>query len=85
MRIPCSSSDLGQPENPIHTSGLVTFFEQLRQRGFSEAEIYRMSRDNPARGFWASSEAQRAKGQISGINSTAVVATIRLSGMPALM
>ena len=43
------TSDLGQPENPIHTSGLVTFFEQLRQRGFTEAEIRRMSRENPAR------------------------------------
>jgi hypothetical protein len=43
------SSDMGQPANPIHTDALVTFFKGLREQGFSQAEIARMSKENPAR------------------------------------
>ena len=43
------SSDMGQVGNPIHTDGLVAFFEGLREQGFTQAEIERMSRTNPAR------------------------------------
>ncbi len=43
------SSDMGQPANPIHTDALVTFFKGLREQGFTQAEIARMSQENPAR------------------------------------
>jgi len=43
------ASDLGQVGNPLHPDGLVSFFEALRQEGFTAAEIARMSQDNPAR------------------------------------
>jgi len=43
------SSDLGQAGNPLHPDGLVAFFRGLRGQGFSEAEIDRMSKTNPAR------------------------------------
>ena len=43
------SSDLGQPANPLHPDGLVAFFSALRKEGFSQAEIDRMSKTNPAR------------------------------------
>ncbi len=43
------SSDLGQVGNPLHPDGLVTFFESLRKSGFSQAEIDRMSKENPAK------------------------------------
>lgn len=42
------SSDMGQPSNPIHTDGLVAFFKGMAQQGFSQAEIDRMSKINPA-------------------------------------
>jgi|SRR5579859_4476875 len=42
------SSDMGQPANPVHPDGLQLFFEGLRKQGFSQAEIDRMSRTNPA-------------------------------------
>lgn len=43
------SSDLGQPNNPLHPDGLATFYELLRQQGFSQAEVDLMSKTNPAR------------------------------------
>lgn len=43
------SSDMGQPANPIHPDGLVLFFNGLKQQGFTEVEIDRMSKENPAR------------------------------------
>ncbi|HEY4048489.1 MAG TPA: DUF6282 family protein [Acidobacteriaceae bacterium] len=43
------SSDMGQPANPIHPDGLVSFFNGLKQQGFTQAEIDRMSKENPAR------------------------------------
>ena len=43
------SSDLGQAGNALHPDGLVEFFKVLRSHGFSEAEIDRMSKVNPAR------------------------------------
>ena len=42
------SSDLGQPGNPLHPDGLVTFFAELRKAGFSQAEIDMMAKTNPA-------------------------------------
>ena len=42
------SSDLGQVLNPIHTDGLLAYFEQLREHGFTEAEIDLMAKRNPA-------------------------------------
>lgn len=43
------SSDLGQAGNVAHPDGLVTYFKMLRSNGFSDAEIDRMSKVNPAR------------------------------------
>ena len=43
------ASDLGQPGNPLHPDGLLAFFRALRAQGFSDADIERMSRTNPAR------------------------------------
>jgi hypothetical protein len=43
------SSDLGQPANPLHPDGLVAFFAALRKEGFTQADIDRMSKVNPAR------------------------------------
>jgi hypothetical protein len=43
------SSDLGQPLNPVHTDGLLAFVAKLAAEGFTEAEIDRMLRENPAR------------------------------------
>lgn len=42
------SSDLGQSMNPIHTDGLAVFLAKLRNSGFSQAEVDRMSKVNPA-------------------------------------
>ncbi len=42
------SSDLGQSMNPIHTDGLAVFLAKLRGAGFTQEEIDRMSRINPA-------------------------------------
>ncbi|HEV2273172.1 MAG TPA: DUF6282 family protein [Acidobacteriaceae bacterium] len=42
------SSDMGQPANPIHPDGLLALFKGLRAQGFTEAEIARMSKENPA-------------------------------------
>jgi uncharacterized protein DUF6282 len=43
------SSDMGQPENPLHTDGLTAFYAGLRGQGFTQAEIDRMAKENPAR------------------------------------
>lgn len=42
------SSDLGQPDNPLHPDGLVAFFDGLGREGFTSAEIDLMSKTNPA-------------------------------------
>ncbi len=42
------SSDLGQAGNPLHTAGLLAFFEDLKKQGLTQAEIDRMSKVNPA-------------------------------------
>jgi len=42
------SSDMGQPTNPLHTDGLIAFFKGLREQGFTQAEIDRMAKQNPA-------------------------------------
>lgn len=42
------SSDLGQPSNPPHPDGLVSFFNGLQKEGFTSAEIDLMSKKNPA-------------------------------------
>jgi hypothetical protein len=43
------SSDLGQMGNPLPPDGFGEFLLALRARGFSEVDINRMSRQNPAR------------------------------------
>jgi hypothetical protein len=43
------SSDLGQAANPLHPDGLVAFFAALKKEGFTQIEIDRMSKINPAR------------------------------------
>lgn len=42
------ASDLGQPANPSHPHGLITFFDGLEQEGVSSADIDLMSKTNPA-------------------------------------
>jgi hypothetical protein len=42
------ASDLGQVANPVHPEGLKLFFAGMRQQGFTEAELARMSQANPA-------------------------------------
>ncbi len=43
------SSDLGQPNNPVHPDGLAAYFEVLRKAGLTQAEIDLMSKTNPAK------------------------------------
>ena len=43
------SSDLGQPGNPLHPDGWVTFFQELRAQGFSQQQIDQMAKVNPAK------------------------------------
>jgi hypothetical protein len=43
------SSDLGQPQNPLHTDGLLALYKGLMAQGISAADIDLMSRKNPAR------------------------------------
>jgi len=43
------SSDLGQPNNPLHTDGLQNLYRTLKAQGFSDAEIAQMSKTNPAK------------------------------------
>jgi hypothetical protein len=42
------SSDLGQKGNALPPDGLVAFIDALRARGFTDAQLNRMSRQNPA-------------------------------------
>ena len=43
------SSDLGQKGNPLPPDGFGEFLAAMRDRGFTEQEIDRMSKQNPAR------------------------------------
>jgi hypothetical protein len=43
------SSDLGQAATPLHPDGLLAMYQYLKSQGFSEAEIDRMSKVNPAK------------------------------------
>jgi len=43
------SSDLGQPQNPLHTDGLLELYRGLMAHGVSAADVDVMSRKNPAR------------------------------------
>jgi hypothetical protein len=43
------SSDLGQPQNPLHTDGMLMFFNALLKEGISQADIDLMSKTNPAK------------------------------------
>jgi hypothetical protein len=43
------SSDMGQPGNPLHPDGLLALFNGLEKEGITQAEINRMSKENPAR------------------------------------
>jgi len=43
------SSDLGQATNPLHPDGLLAFYQYLVREGFSEAEVDRMAKVNPAK------------------------------------
>jgi len=43
------SSDLGQPNNPLHPDGLLELYKTLKAQGFSDAEVAQMSQTNPAR------------------------------------
>jgi hypothetical protein len=43
------SSDLGQAANPLHPDGLLALYQYLKSQGFSEGEIDRMAKVNPAK------------------------------------
>ncbi len=43
------TSDLGQAGSPLPADGLASFMEGLRKRGFSNQELDRMAKQNPAR------------------------------------
>ena len=43
------SSDLGRPQGPLHTDGLLAMYKGLMAKGVSAADIDTMSRRNPAR------------------------------------
>jgi len=43
------SSDLGQPQNPLHTDGLLAMYKGLMANGVGASDIDLMSRRNPAR------------------------------------
>jgi hypothetical protein len=43
------SSDMGQPANPLHPDGLTAFYAGLRAQGFTQSEIDRMAKENPAK------------------------------------
>lgn len=42
------SSDLGQPDSPLHPVGLISYFAALRQEGLSQSDIDQMAKTNPA-------------------------------------
>ncbi|HEY3835211.1 MAG TPA: DUF6282 family protein [Bryobacteraceae bacterium] len=41
------AGDLGQPVNPLHPDGLVSYFDGLRGAGFTDEELGVMTRENP--------------------------------------
>jgi predicted metal-dependent phosphotriesterase family hydrolase len=43
------SSDLGQEGNPLPADGFGEFILAMRDRGFTDQELDRMTRENPAR------------------------------------
>jgi hypothetical protein len=43
------SSDLGRAGDPLHPDGMLTYIRALLKQGFSQADIDRMSKINPAR------------------------------------
>jgi uncharacterized protein DUF6282 len=43
------SSDLGQKNNPVPADGFGQFIAALRARGFTDRDLARMSKENPAR------------------------------------
>ena len=43
------SSDLGQRGNPLPADGYATYIDALRKRGFTDEELDRMAKQNPAR------------------------------------
>ena len=43
------TSDLGQELNPLHTDGMISFILLLKEHGFSQDEIDRMLKINPAK------------------------------------
>jgi len=43
------SSDLGQAGNPLPADGFATYMEALRKKGFTDQELDRMTKQNPAR------------------------------------
>jgi microsomal dipeptidase-like Zn-dependent dipeptidase len=43
------SSDLGQAGNALPADGFATFMEALRRKGFTDRELDRMAKENPAR------------------------------------
>ena len=43
------STDLGQPNNPLHPDGMIAFFKAMRKEGISVEDIERMAKTNPAR------------------------------------
>jgi Family of unknown function (DUF6282) len=43
------STDLGQPNNPLHPDGMLAFFDAMRKQGIPTADIERMAKTNPAR------------------------------------
>jgi hypothetical protein len=43
------ASDLGQANTPLHPDGLLALYQYLKQQGFTEAEIDRMAKVNPAK------------------------------------
>ena len=42
------SSDLGKADAPLPTDGLAVFYEMLRKKGFTNDELDRMGKQNPA-------------------------------------
>jgi hypothetical protein len=42
------STDLGQPNNPLHPDGMMAFFDAMRKEGISEADLEQMAKTNPA-------------------------------------
>jgi predicted metal-dependent phosphotriesterase family hydrolase len=43
------SSDLGQRGSPLPADGFATYIDALRRKGFTDRELDRMAKENPAR------------------------------------